>query len=445
MLMNKSEDVEILTTGDLKTSEINTEAMDLATRLSKIHGLLHMANEESGLHIYLPDPDLLETDGQKELASRHLAVNVDKYYGTGKWDIRINDTEEVRKMNWNRDHYGADKLYIAMSMKTRKSWNIEELLSLPPISERFETFKNIKPKIIMAASTKNLVEDEFGNMVPAWCGHTIPITQLPNNHPAIKYLLERGFTKLKQLEDQFETCYCDKAIDESRVTGVYYSRLPGGMMNTPQGRIVFTARMNGVRWGYQSRYITAKFNNDEYFWTHQENWVKIKEGQVQEDGTIVYKNVFEPSERFPKGFAPHKYLNATGAARNRLLMGFDAAVKFNEDLPPEFKYCILVEGPLDAAKIGPPGIALLGKSMSEAQAEAILQSFGRVFTIMDQDAAGQQCFESIKKRLSSINVKNIEIPSGVKDAGDLSYEELDILIENNIKVNGRIPTELQVY
>lgn len=437
MLQQKQEEVDILTVGDLRTTDVHPLVMQLATRLSRVHGLIHMANEDSGLHIYLPDPDLLGTDGRKELGSRHLAVNADKYYGLGKWDVRVNDTEEVRKANWRRDSVGPDNLYVAMSMKTRKSWTVKALLDMPPISERYEMFKDVTPKILMTSSSKNLVEDEFGNKVPAWCGQTIPITQLPSDHPAIQYLLQRGFTNLKQLEDQFETCYCVKAAPESRVTGVFYSRLPGGMLNTPQGRIVFTVRMNGVRWGYQSRYITTNLAGDEYFWTHQETWARIRMKVADPDGGYHMEDVFPPTEKFPKGFAPHKYLNALGASRNRLLMGFDAAVKFNEILPPELKYCILVEGPLDAAKIGPPGIALMGKSMSQMQADEINKNFGRVFTIMDHDKAGEQCLASIRSKLPALEVVNIEIPGAVKDAGDLSYQELNDIIDNNIKSNGR--------
>lgn len=413
---------EILTAGSLTEASVPEEAMRLAQKLAAIHGPVTITSEASGLHIYIADPELLREDGQKELVSKHLSINVDKFLGTGQWDPQTHPTKENKTL-YRKFHSQNKEVPCAISMKTKKVYMVSDLLAYTPIQNRHGLFANVKSAVTVGALNKRLVYDENGNLVPEWVGHTIPLSQLPANHPAIEYLTERGYD-IKALENQFEACYCDEALPESRGEGRFYSRLPGGMKNTPQGRIILSIRMHGVRIGYQSRYIDKWVGNLHYFWSNEQKWVLIEERMP--DGSI--KEVYPADEYFKKGFAPHKYMNATGMERNKALMGFDAAVAFNADRPVNKRYCVLVEGPLDAARIGPPAIAMLGKSLSQYQAAYIRGAFTHVLTVMDNDEAGKQCLRSIHRQLEFNPITEIHLPPDKKDIGELSYEEAALLV-----------------
>lgn len=415
---------EILTTGSISESRVPKVILRLAERLAERHGTVTIAEEASGIHIHLADPEELLVSGPKELQSRHLAINAEKYFGIGRYDVDDFPTMENKEL-YSKFRVKDKEVPCAVSMKTGRTFKVEDLLVMPTLQARSSRFRDVRAgSVVVGANKRLLVKDENGNMVPEWVAEAVPLTSLPDNHPAISYLTSRGFDP-GRLEEQFEACYCTKEKPESRGEGRYYSRLPGGMKNTPQGRIIFSVRMNGVRWGYQSRYIDTWAGNNHFFWSHNQQWELIE--RRKEDGSIEEK--YPADTRFPKGFAPYKYMNATGSERNKLLMGFDAAVASQKDKPFNQRYCVLVEGPLDAGKIGPPGIALLGKSMSDFQADAIRKSFSKVFTMMDNDIAGKQCLARIQAKLPNIDVIDIKVPDEVKDVGDLSYEAVAALLK----------------
>jgi hypothetical protein len=258
-------------------------------------------------------------------------------------------------------------------------------------------------------------------MVPEWCGKTVPLTDLPKDHPAIKYLEERGFDPVK-LQEHLDVSYCVEEAPEDRSKGRFYSKLINGMRNTPFGRIILPIWINGHRTGYQSRLIDKKIGDNYFVW----------DGNNFKAITLNGKDLYPPNDRYPKGFNPHKYLNALGSKRNCLLMGYDQAVQWNKEqgFDKNSSFCILVEGPLDAAKVGPPAIAILGKSLSEIQASLIKENFGKIIVLADNDKAGNECKQCIFKRLSPYPIDDITIPSG-KDAGELSYTEALNLVKTS--------------
>lgn len=422
---------DVFTSGSVTTASVPTEVMRLAEQLAEIHGPVKISNESSGYHIAMADPELLMEDGVKEFNSKHLTVNAEKFYLIGKYDYKVNDTAENRRLAKMYGKYTDNRTYeppCASSMKTGRKYRVTDLLDrkkYPPVEERYPEFASVKKSVSTGSSGKNLVDDGNGNKVPAWVGKTTPLSELPPGHPALEYLESRGFEPLA-LELQFEACYCYEAAPEDRATGVYYSRLPGGMKNSPKGRIVFSVVMNGVRWGYQSRYIDKMDGGKHLFWNGDE-WVTISE--QFDDGSAV--DYFPPNDRYPSGFRPHKYINAVGGTRNKWLMGFDAAVEFNRDRKPEDRFCILVEGPLDAGKIGPPAIALMGKAFSEAQADYIAKAFGsgRICVIPDNDKAGEQGRVNIHRLLDVYNVVDVRVDGSYKDVGDMTYDEANTLLE----------------
>lgn len=414
---------DVFTSGEIRTSDVPREIIALAQNLADIHGPVSISLQARGVHIMMADPDLLMEDGEKEFKSKHLAINAELYFRIGRYDyVKHRSDPLVRQIAFKyglKGDMSKPEVPCCVSMKTGKKYKVRDLLNYPTVEERFPQFAKRAHTVTTGHSELNLVSDENGNRVPAWVGKTVPLHELPEDHPAREYLSLRGFDIL-ELEDQFEACYCTEAAPESKTTGVYYSRLPGGCKNTPKGRIVLTARVDGVRWGYQSRYIDRLDSSGrQMFWTGDE-WVLVRE--YKPDGSVVEN--FPKSDRYPKGFAPHKYLNAPGCQRNKCLLGFDAAVKFNADREPQDKFCILVEGPFDAGKLGAPAIAILGKEFSEAQCESVRAAFGRgvIGIVPDNDTAGRSALEKMRKRLAGYRVKVVELPAGIKDCGELSRD-----------------------
>lgn len=407
-----------------RSSAVNVpeEIIKLAKKLEQIHAQVSISNESSGFQIAIPDPELLETDGLKELSSRHLSINAELYLGIGRYDVDVHPTKENRE-RWVKYREKNKEVPCAMSMKTGKLFSVNKLLAMKPVEERGLDFGKIRHTCIDITNTSlNLIDDGTGTMVPEWCGKTIPLTDLPKDHPAIKYLEERGFDPVK-LQEHLDVSYCIEAAPEDRSKGRFYSKLNNGMRNTPLGRIILPIWMDGHRMGYQCRIIDKKTDDDSYFVWDGSNYRVIK---------LAGNDLFPADERFPKGFNPHKYMNALGSKRNMLLMGYDQAVKWNKDkgFDKNSSFCILVEGPLDAAKIGPPAIAILGKSLSPMQADYIKAKFGKIIIVADNDKAGQECKRCIYERLSPYPVDDVTVEGG-KDAGDLSYEDALKLVKTS--------------
>jgi DNA primase len=105
-------------------------------------------------------------------------------------------------------------------------------------------------------------------------------------------------------------------------------------------------------------------------------------------------------------------------------MGLDAAVEFNQKLNLTKPTACIVEGPLDAARIGPGAVALLGKYMSERHADLLVRKFKKLIVVADNDKAGQEMAKRIKELMSErrAEVVFIDIPDQYKDVGEMTYE-----------------------
>lgn len=406
-------DVELNLTGALGKGDIHPKIIALAEDLARIHGPVNISSGSSGIHIDIPDPEVLMEDGLKELNRKRLSINAEKYFGIGRYDVDEYPTPENRQLY--RDFRSKNfEVPCVLCMKTKKRWTVAQLLGMLPLKRRLPHIK-VSHRVTIGSMCKDMVYDENGNIVPNWVGDTIALTKLPKDHPAVQYVLNRGYSP-EVLESQFEACYCYKCLPEDRSLGRFYPKLPGGMRQCHQGRIILTIRMNGVRKGYQSRIIDKVENGNYYIWSSEEKWLLIK--RMRSDGML--EELYPATEIFPRGFDVAKYLNASGSKRNELLMGYDAAVKFNEGRPYKHSYCILCEGPMDAARLGPPAIAILGSSLSEMQATFLRDKFGYICTCMDKDKAGQACLEVINKRIPERVGYDVILPDGVKDAGDIA-------------------------
>jgi DNA primase len=95
---------------------------------------------------------------------------------------------------------------------------------------------------------------------------------------------------------------------------------------------------------------------------------------------------------------------------------------------------------LDAARVGPGGVALIGSSVSEENASKIAGSFHVAFLAFDNDKAGREATEKITQRLMSASTRArllqgtplLPISSG-KDLGDMSDDEFKKVFSRAMK------------
>jgi len=211
--------------GKLRNSDSpvsNPEVDALTSRLAELHGDVFLSRESHGMHANMACPECLQREGTKELSSKHLAINLDRFLGQGGWRPRMG--------TYNRN-------LSARCMKNAIPYTVTELLKMRPLSERGFTGQAVG-KVVSRSSFVKLVPDGNGNMVPQPAGIMIPVNQLPGDHPAVFYLRSRRHD-LDQLVAQFRCSFCQQETPECFEEGIWYRRLPCGFKNTPQGRIIF--------------------------------------------------------------------------------------------------------------------------------------------------------------------------------------------------------------
>ncbi|MEI7837763.1 MAG: hypothetical protein WCK05_15290, partial [Planctomycetota bacterium] len=113
------------------------------------------------------------------------------------------------------------------------------------------------------------------------------------------------------------------------------------------------------------------------------------------------------------------------------LMGYDQA--------RHFKFCILVEGPTDMARQGPPCVGSLGQAMSHAQYELISATWGNSDGIVVMGDAGakedivvEHTVRELAKRCQC-PIFSPRLPHG--DPGSWDRTEFMTLITNHVKAN----------
>jgi len=375
----------------------------LAERLSAVHGTVVVTKERSGYHLNMASPVALENDGSIELLKRHLAVNASRYLGLDKFASRQGTEENDRS---------------AMCMKYRRPYRVYDLLySIPTLADR--GIQEPKHKVICHARERKLVSDGRGNMIPPPPGRCVGLSSLPDNHPAVWYLKTYRGYDIDRLEKQFGAAWCVEELSQQQRDSldIYYSPLPGGFANTPQGRIIFFADIYGVRQGWQGRIPEYQDGNKKFFWHPYRNlWVHCENWDAEISKWVPVAELAKGPLQWKK---LQKYKTADYMSRAEVLFGFDAAVEWNVDKVVES--CALAEGPLDAGRVGPPGVCMVGGFLSEAQAALLNARFRAVWYVADLDAAGQEAAASVRRHLSGRGLREMTLPEGVKkDLGDLS-------------------------
>jgi hypothetical protein len=370
--------------GNATDSDLSPDILNLARRFSRIHGNVRINPENTGVHLYMPCPQCIEDYGKDELFKMHLAVNATKFINTGS-------------------------TRVCMCMKTGQPFEIQDLLTMVPVTQRGALRESLSVetafKVTVMSNRDKLEPDSRGNLVPKNPGTVLPLSSLDPSHPARQYLYSRGYD-ISGLETQFRAAYCTKARDD-----VYYRRLLHGFVAGPEGRIVFYIDVDGVSCGWQARILDFKDDRFHYFWSEsQGKWCAIlkKAGDTWEELSPVAGKKWDPA----------KYVIAPGASRNQSLMGFDAAVTYNRVCGTSILG--ITEGPLDAARLGMPFCACMGKYFSDGQAKLALR-FDTVVVAAQNDSASAKLVERAVHKLDKPGKRVVVItpPPEFNDFGDM--------------------------
>lgn len=397
--------------GSSNTAHVPREIVELANKLMLKHGSVRISKESGGWHLYFASPLGLERHGRIELSKKHCAVNAEMGLSIGRYRRSLGTID-------------ADA--CGLCMKTGKKYRLSELLRMPPLASRgIPVGDSYAAKISVNDTSRSLVRDANGNLVPDVPGDTVSLAQLPADHPAVIYLVGRGYS-IPSLVSQFDARFCTREQPEDRSKGRFYMRYAGGFRDTPQNRIIFNVDIGGIRKGWQARYIEHVADDVCYvLHPYQNNWVpvarRLSPGVIPALSSCIGKG-WEPLPGFDKEhFDLAKYKTAFGSSRNQIVMGIDAALRWNRAMGTKVPVCAVSEGPLDAGKIGAPGLALMGKFMSDNQAKLIATYFRRVVVVADNDDAGQKAKADMLMKLSPYvsDVPVAVVPAPCKDIGEL--------------------------
>jgi hypothetical protein len=342
----------------------------------------------------MASPTCLQQFGDTELWKMHLAVNVEKYL----------------KDRINNDICG-------MCMKTETPYAMSKLLSWRNLERR--GFRDVSHMITINSDDLHLEDDGMGNMVPKAPGKVIPLTQLLDTHPAIQYVRSRNFSPA-ELEHQFAAAYCYEERSD-----VFFRRLEGGFRATPQGRLIFYAYVNGIRKGWQARILEFVERDVKYYYhPYTDQWVPMEQRQA---------NGWVPVDPRVEKWDPAKYVLAHGAKKNTFVMGYDAALAFNDSRQRD-RVIGLTEGPLDAARLGPPFCAVMGKFLHYEQAKWC-KGFDRVVLAMQNDDASTGLAEKTASLLDIMNIplEVIKPPEEFKDFGEMHPDQVKPILETTIQ------------
>ena len=389
-----------------KDIQLKPQYSTLITQLLKVHetGMLHYSIATSSFELRIPDPNLLIEDGPKELFSKHLYINLTKY-------IEQQHSAPARCVK-NGQVYTMLELLNMSPLKDRQDtipWDIERFLA------KYKQKTLIIPKTVLIADPDKEVD------LPGDC---IPITELDTSHPAITYLLSRGFTSddLSNLYKQFKLSFCIKSKHD------FYKDEYMGLSKSPVGKLIFFIYQFGKLKGWQSRRLEKREGDTIYhFYYDHDNPYKTGWIPVGKYNTETKK--IQPLPDVPKKVLESKYVIGFGTRASESLLGFDAALEHAKKSTGP-KQVVIAEGALDAAKFGIPACCVFGCRLSKAQATLLCNNFDQVFYLKDHDLAGEELKTSITQEFLQLyatdKLKEIEYPEIYKDIGDISDKQIII-------------------
>lgn len=426
------------------------EVLRLAEKLGKAHGCpVKISREAKGYHIYLPCPECLKTHGKRELDDPKYAINASMYLGIGEFRDSFQGGDSVFDDDRRKDH-GSSVCMRTRQDKVPHRFTIADLKSMGTVTEREPDIMTRYKMIQGSASderTKHWEPDGMsGILCPPPAGVVIPLMELGDPfHPAIEYLVHRNYD-IEKLQEQFRCGFCVSEYPHD-TNGIYYRSMPGSWRDTPQHRIIFHSMIGGAPMTWQARVIEKLSRNRlEKYMLHPYKlpfqWDLVAVRANEASGWIPVKPFDSLTQEGVLRFKPSKYRTAMHSTRE--MMGWDAACRRADDDPDPYKWIVLCEGPLDAARVGPGGVALIGSSMSPENVAKVAARFHHVYTAFDTDKAGKGATDKIGAAFMNSRLRNsvtafvrpLKITGG-KDIGDMTQREFDEMFNRARKMAAR--------
>lgn len=197
-------------------------------------------------------------------------------------------------------------------------------------------------------------------------GVTLPLDQLPANHPAVEYAQSRGFD-VQEAAEAWGASYCLEAYAPFELA---------------THRLILPVWFHGQMVGWQARALGD-------------------------------------------GYGP-KYYTMPGLKKSKLLYNYDRAV--------ESRIVVLVEGALDAWKVGLPAVAMFGKTLARDQKAVLLGGWPRtrdpLLVVMLDPEAEQEAEEIMAECAEAFPHRRVKVrlPAG-EDPGSLTRDEIWDFIE----------------
>ena len=229
--------------------------------------------------------------------------------------------------------------------------------------------------------------------LPGLVDDLIPINLLDSNHPAVQYLVNRGFSDIELLATEYQFCYCLKSPWKKRFTD------SGGNWHTvtPENRLIIPNVQQGVWQGWMARYI----------------------GNIPKDPT-TQKPVIQ------------KYLNAPGYSFGSSVYRLEDACRFTDG-----SFAIICEGALSAIACGAAGVATFGMYPKPMQEELLAEKFknGQLVFLVEAEASCNgrifECIDRLNNKIAKGCVA-ITLPKG-EDPATMPAEKLMTLIQEKVK------------
>lgn len=444
---------DVFHAGDVSAAYIPKEISRLADQIARSQDCrVTLTKERSGYHLYLPCPECLHTNGRGELTDPKYAINMSKYFGIGDDYSHLNERTTNGfnpTMQLHNEAVNDERnLKTGICMRTWQSSNphrfpVDVLLSMDSVTKRHPDIQT-SYKLINgadAAERESHWEEDpaSGGLCPPPAGAITPILDLPPEHPARWYLETYRKFDLQRLTDMFRCGYCTQEYQEGK-HNIWYRKFPGGWKDTPQGRVIFHSLHKGVPLTWQGRYpeyVSGDGLNKYALHPYTEEWSHLATRATAAQAWLPVYPFDSTDDNGNLKFDPSKYKTAKHSGRE--LMGWDAAIKRADEDTNPIRWCILTEGPLDCARVGPGGLAIMGKSVSQDNAAKIAANFHVVLTAFDNDRSGVEATEKITATLHGSKarapilalVSPLNIPEG-KDIGEMDQALADKIIDTAV-------------
>ena len=245
-----------------------------------------------------------------------------------------------------------------------------------PLRHRFITWEarvaeigkpELEKGVEEGSATDCLIDDGCGNIIPDHPGEVVPLTELKADHPVVMQLKKRGYI-ISDLCNQFRASFCINEAPTDWKKGREYRKVNGDFLDTPQNRIVFYADMNGVQRGWQALAVDCVLGNLRYYLhPYTAQWIPKEHRKGDQWEPLPHETTFNVS----------RWLTGPGVRRDELLMGFDAAIRWNAtNRPGRPRVALVARTPLEAGRFGAFGMALITRYFSRTQFELLSTNFG---------------------------------------------------------------------